>query len=106
MKARYIIFLAVAIILIVGILIMNFIGFYRLNEPLNKIVAGSPNKKCTEDSDCVLIWDSCFPCGCGNAVNKDWKPYCPFDYPYAVSCEICPSFNVKCVDNKCTAIMR
>lgn len=71
------------ILIIVGvlvfILILNFIGFLSfLNKPLNTLVAGTPDKSCNDNSDCVIRDTTCEICDCGEAVNKKWESFCPF----------------------------
>ena len=88
--------------------ILNSIGILGelFNEPISRVIAGAPDKSCTTDSDCVLGGINCASCGCGNAVNTDWKPFCLFKRMEAV-CKPCahPSqFDIKCIDNQCQTV--
>ncbi len=77
---------------------------------MNKYLAGTPDKTCTTDSDCVLKRTSCSYCNCGDAVNKDWEVFCPFrNPPIQVMCEMCPPpnyYEIKCVENQCQRVWK
>jgi len=95
--------------LIILVAVLNYIGvLVVLNEPLNTLVAGSPNKNCNVDSDCVVRGTSCHPCDCGDAVNKNWYPSCPFPDTSKYFCKMCESpvndFQVKCIENRCQKV--
>lgn len=51
-----------------------------MNNSINSLVAGTPDKSCSVDSDCNLEKTRCDPCDCGSAVNKNWNRFCP-NYP-------------------------
>jgi len=98
------------VLLIFSILIVlvffNFSGLFSiLNNSLNNLIAGNPDKSCNLDYDCVLKKTSCGVCDCGDAVNKDWNRFCPFPNFGTVYCKMCASpsydFDVKCISNQC-----
>jgi len=97
-------------LIVIGIIIVLVILFFSgiissLNQPLNNLIAGEPDKSCNSDSDCTLRSTSCHVCDCGDAVNKDWKSFCPFPIYEMVYCKMCASegrdFEIKCIDNQC-----
>jgi hypothetical protein len=97
---------AVVLIIVILALFLNQKGLlYFLNSPLNSIISGVPDKSCSQDSDCMIKDIDCDVCGCGDAVNKEWKSFCPFKKPL-VLCEPCSSdiSQAKCVDNQCTMV--
>lgn len=97
------IFLVLIIILIIFLLFILIFPKSYLNEPLNKIVAGIPDKDCNLDSDCIYLKTTCSYCDCGEAINKNWKPFCPFEY---VRCDMaCLPPKVKCIENKCQVLI-
>ncbi|MBI4438322.1 hypothetical protein HY640_00145 [Candidatus Woesearchaeota archaeon] len=60
-----------------------------MNGPLNRIVAGHPDKSCVSDSDCIMRQVDCDSCSYGSsgeAVNKDWKPFCLISLKNYVIC--------------------
>lgn len=81
----------------------------KINHTLNKIVAGEPDKSCRAADDCANKLITCSYFGCGEAVNKEWKTFCPLlKYDSSVSMDIeiiCPreglNFDVKCNNNQC-----
>jgi len=99
------------ILIIIGILlliypVLNYFGaFSFLNQPLNKIVAGEPDKTCNQDTDCRVTWPICGSCEC-DVVNQEWRKYCPFRPLYYTLC-LCPiienNLTIKCIENQCTA---
>jgi hypothetical protein len=100
-------------LIISGILIvlvfLSFTGFYNLlNSPLNRLIAGTPDKDCNADRDCALKDTNCQACDCGDAVNKDWNKFCPFPNFEMVYCKMCASlgydFEIKCVNNRCQKV--
>lgn len=102
-------------LIIFGILIvlvfLSFTGFSNvLNNPLNRLIAGTPDKNCNVDSDCALKKTTCGVCDCGNAVNKDWNRFCPFPNLEMVYCKMCASpgydFDIKCVSNQCQKVSK
>ena len=102
------------LIIFVLLIAFNFLGFLSfLNEPTNKLVAGYPNKKCSSDSDCILRGVTCAICDCGDAVNKNWYPFCPFEKKLmgsVVLCKTCPfpkyDFEIKCIKNQCKTVSK
>ena len=89
---RSVLFIIIGIILI--LVIFNFLGLLSFNN----MIPQSPDTSCIEDRDCVLLIypeeGVCSGCGASRnyfvnesgviAVNKDWKPYCPFPEPFPV----------------------
>jgi hypothetical protein len=97
--------------LIVFFAVLNFIGALAiLNQPLNSLIAGSPDKRCNVDSDCILRDTICHTCDCGDAVNKNWYPFCPFLDTAKYLCKMCASpnydFEIKCVENQCQRVWK
>ena len=100
----------VVLVIVILIFILNY--FYGalafLNEPLNDIISGSPNKSCNDDSDCVLRKTICHQCDCGDTVNKNWYTFCPFVDKSIDLCKMCASlhsdFEVKCINNLCQKV--
>jgi len=112
MKSKKFLITGLVIIGIIAlIVILSSIGnLVLLNQPLNNLIAGSPDKSCNSDSDCVLMKTTCHPCDCGDAVNKNWHPYCPFPDNALYECKMCASpnydFDVKCVESQCQRIWK
>lgn len=102
----------IACLIIIGLIVLvliylNSVGSLSfLNQPLNNLIAGSPDKSCNSDSDCVIKTTTCNICDCGDAVNKNWHSFCPFLDKSIVRCKICtfPSdFGIKCIEGQCQA---
>ena len=103
-----------SIILIIGliafVLILNNFWFLTyINYSANNLIASTPDKRCNVDSDCVVKSTYCSACDCGDAVNKEWTKYCPFEVTNThIACKPCGSenydFNVSCVENQCTRV--
>lgn len=100
-------------IIISGVIIILLILFFsgiilKLNYPLNHILAGEPEKNCSVDFDCALRVTSCEECACGEAVNKNWRPFCPIPNNEKIYCKKCPEEGrdilIKCVENQCQKI--
>jgi hypothetical protein len=110
------------IIVVVILMILNSMGiFYNLNE----IFPQNPDSSCKVDSDCKLYvhpeWSSCRICdSCKTfdisdkkviAINKNWKPFCPFGKPGSV-CPACMGGvdgadinSVKCINSVCKKLL-
>lgn len=93
------------ILLIGGVLLVaNFFTLFSpLNEPLNTLIAGPPDKTCGIDEDCVVEPTTCEPCDCGDAVNKEWGTFCPFG-TLSVFCKMCPGLGTQCIDGTCAEV--
>jgi hypothetical protein len=110
MKKKKFLKIVVTIGIIIFLLILSsFYGFLGiLNQPINSIIAGNPNKKCNVDSDCVLRATTCSQCDCGDAVNRNWYTLCPFADKSVIFCKMCATpnsdFEVKCVNNTCQIV--
>jgi hypothetical protein len=99
------------IVIIIGVIllltILSFIGiFSEINKNLNKWIAGTPDKSCNIDSDCVIKKTTCGPCDCGDVVNKNWKRFCPLPdlqmiQVHCADCEPIDFWDIKCIDNQC-----
>jgi len=101
MKIFFII-LGIIIALIIIILAVNLTGYWTfLNWPLNKLVAKTPDGSCLVDEDCKIAATSCGPCDCGQAININWQPYCPFKNTQRVLCKTCPSVQAICRKYAC-----
>jgi len=93
--------------IIVILIVLSFIGiFSEINKGLNKLVAGTPDKSCSSNSDCVIKKTRCSSCDCASVVNKNWNRFCPLpDLRYiGVYCKDCISpydLEIKCVNNQC-----
>jgi|SRR3989344_3898604 len=86
-------------IIILVLILLNFSGaFFFLNDYVN-----TPDKSCNVDTDCMNKVTTCSYCDCGEAVNKNWKEFCPFpNVPMHLLCKTCQGdFDLKCVENKC-----
>lgn len=108
-KKLKIVFIVTGIIIFLGIL--SFIGIFSvMNNSLNSLFAGIPNKSCSVDSDCDLEKTKCNPCDCGSAVNKDWNRFCPLPDLSVISiyCKGCMALGydieVKCLNNQCQTV--
>ena len=52
----------------------------EINNSLNILVSGEPNKECIIDSDCAIKQTTCNLCSNyakKESVNKDWNTFCP-----------------------------
>lgn len=119
---KFIIFGFIAIILLLLlILILNNFGML---SSLNNLIPQTPDISCRVDSDCKMLIDlewSCNSCGsCKTydvnsidviAINKEWKPLCPFKEIQA-ACLACVSeienydlISIKCINNKCQKVL-
>jgi hypothetical protein len=109
-KSIKIFLIAVSIIIILLLIYFVLITFFSspVNNFLNRLVAGVPDTNCNVDSDCAIKITSCFPCDCGSfeAVNKDWKAFCPLKYPFIMLCKPCQGYDAKCLENKCIKIIK
>jgi len=102
-RAKRIINRIITVIIIIGILILipHIFDLSPLNEPLNKWLRGEPKKYCNRASDCVIRPTNCSVCNCGDAVNKNWKPFCPFkSHKTQQECN-CPKYIVRCINHRC-----
>ena len=96
--------------IIVAIIFLNLVGGLSFfNHPINRLIAGLPDKSCSDDSDCALKGTQCVEYSCGEAVNKNWKPFCLFKIRRTNAMyKPCPSpghdFNVRCVNNLCQQV--
>jgi hypothetical protein len=106
--AMKLIHVSIKIILTVAaiLLILNYFGYLAdLNEPLNNLIVGSPEKICGYNTDCALKRTQCNPCDCGDAVYRDWAPFCILHDPKVYDCKPCPALNIDfqiaCIDYKC-----
>ncbi len=94
------------LLLLGGIMFMKSNSF-ALNNYLNKIVRGEPDKSCFVDSDCKIAITDCGLCGCGEAVNINWKrSFCPIRYNVQVMCMQCPGSEARCLNNKCVEVFK
>lgn len=105
----------IILVLIVLSFILNSFGAITtgssLNDPLNRLIAGTPDKSCNVDSDCVIKSTRCSPCDCGDAVNQRWYTYCPFPIAkIGIFCKPCATpgqdFDLKCVNNQCQKVWK
>jgi hypothetical protein len=106
-KKPYLIAIIVIGVLLIFVVLNELTLLTFLNEPLNKLVSGTPIKSCSVDSDCKKIpLTTCTGCACTPIiVNKDWNTYCPFKGPgIQCQCAIIDQTKVKCIDNLCTSV--
>jgi hypothetical protein len=94
----------VLLVLIAGFFVITMPD--EINNILNKIFAGEPDKTCNVDSDCVIKVTNCATCGCGEAVNKNWHSFCPLPLNYVVMCKMCVQKQARCIENKCEAFSK
>ncbi len=101
LKAKTIILLAIFILVLLVFYVTGVFSF--LDMPVNSIIAGSPDKSCRIDADCVIKSTNCQICSCGESVNKNWNEVCPFKAGIAaqVNCKPCQFYEAVCVNNRC-----
>ena len=105
MLKKVILLILLAAATVTGLWFLNTHGYLAaLNPQASLLIAGPPDIACKTDNDCEFKQTVCGnPCII-DAVNKDWKPSCPFiekkkqNRPCYDS-EIPKA--LKCVDNHC-----
>ncbi len=103
------IWIAIGIVLVLFIVgnILVKSSSYSLNNYLNKVVRGEPDKSCVVDSDCKIASTTCNICQCGSAVNINWEgSFCPFPELNLgdIACSMCLRGTPKCIKNICTEV--
>ena len=117
------------IFLFLGILIFVLPYFSEILWSFNNQEPQTPDISCNVDLDCMLWvypeWSKCEVCfSCESfdlndtrviAINKEWRPHCPFPKPIGVACVQCISTinnykitdinRTKCIENKCQKIL-
>jgi hypothetical protein len=97
-----IIILVISVLVITSLFLLYVFGDDLFNEPLNKWVAGEPDKTCEVNSDCVLREVDCSVCGFPKyAVNKNWEPFCLFPTSEALCDIFLQPDDVACTDGMC-----
>jgi hypothetical protein len=101
------------LMMVVGItIVLAVLGLGVIEAVLNHSEAIPPDKSCNSDADCVIKLTTCGACACGDAVNKDWRVFCPFRSSLGNSkCMPCATPNdagdagvARCVGNVCTIV--
>jgi len=97
-----------SIVLVAVVYLMMFIFFFLLppsvqtNNWLNSLIP--IDKSCVTDNDCTIAQIDCNPCyafGKVTAVNKNYKPFCPFYAEFDCPAGINSTFEAICKNNQC-----
>jgi hypothetical protein len=93
----------VGVIVIILAVLYYFGLFSFLNDTLNRLVAGEPDKTCSVDSDCIMKQIDCSRSTCDKeAVNVKWNNFCPFRKRMFEAISGCGgSINAKCIEGIC-----
>ena len=79
--------------------------FYSVNNIFNSLKA--IDNSCNSDADCVMAQVDCSPCAFGSkgvAVNKNYKPLCPFkpgSWPCPQALPEWYGYAAVCKNNRC-----
>jgi hypothetical protein len=91
------------VIIIITLVVLYYIGLFSiLNNPLNNLVAGEPDRTCSVDSDCVVKTIQCSSTCDKEAVNVEWSKFCPFKENVFIAISGCSGpIDAKCVEGIC-----
>ena len=98
----------VSLLVIAGVILIIIILFMLQSQISNAINYLKPiDKSCSKDGDCKMAQIDCSPCAFGSkgtAVNKNYKPLCPFKprmYPCPQAVPEWASYEAVCERGKC-----